>query len=252
MNDLVILRGGPGAEPEMFSGAIVDFSTPVNRQIQSLAANIDASGTAEVTVWHTGKNLLDKSDNLLNGLYINSSQKKIMSLGGTGGASIYCPIKGGRTYTVSKIASARFILGVSANVPALNTVCTRTASQNNSSPVTSLSIVADPGDKYLTVFFYHGTADTTYTMQEILDTIQVELGAAASEYEPFDGARYSITIPSPPGSIADGSVDFITGILIDNTAPAETYQLRPPSVLYSKEGQNVIWSDAADVTVRYK
>ena len=166
------------------------------------------SGRTGVNVYRTGKNLLDKA-NVLQDLFIKPATMKIGAIGDTG-ASVYCPIKGGETYTVSKIASARFTIATTTDLPA-NNVSINDYISNNSA--TSLTIQTTENDKYIVAFVYLASADTGKTQQEIVDSVQVEQGSTATTYEPYTGNTYSVDWTTEAGTVYGGTLDVVTGVL---------------------------------------
>lgn len=136
--------------------------------------------TGNQTIQCCGKNLFNKNNsNLqLDGLYITSST--ILRSNQT--KSIYIPCKPNVTYTISKTSSARFIVGTTNVVPELNTSIID-FQQNNSA--TSITITTSENANYLVVFYYHSSYDTSITPEQILNSIQIELGDTATSYEQF-------------------------------------------------------------------
>ena len=129
------------------------------------------------------ENLFDKSNvNVLNA-YITSGNA--ISSSNTA-KTLYISCQPNTTYTISKIQSSRFAVAYSTDTPA-NNVTTRGVIQNNSA--TSMTITTDSNAKYLCVYYYHSSYDTTITEQQILDSIQIEKGSKANSYSPY-GASY--------------------------------------------------------------
>lgn len=164
------------------------------------------SGRTGLSVTRTGKNLLDKA-NVLQDLFVKTGTMKIGAIGDTG-ASVYCPIKGGETYTVSKIASARFTIATTTDLPA-NNVSINDYETGNSA--TSLTIQTTENDKYIVAFVYLESADTGKTQQEILDSVQVEKGSTATTYEPYKGNTYSVDWTSEAGTVYGGTDEAVGG-----------------------------------------
>lgn len=128
-----------------------------------------------------GKNLFNKDDdkNKIEG-FINGSTKKLSKYNGT--KSAYINILPNTTYTVSKTKGTRFIIGTSSSL-AFNTTFTNIKDGNNN-PKKDLTITSGSNDKYLVVFYYNSNSDTL-SAEEIADTIQIEKGPIATNYEPF-------------------------------------------------------------------
>lgn len=80
------------------------------------------------------------------------------------------------------VKSARFTVAYSAESPTSSMSLLRYNTNHNATKISNTS----PADaKYLIVFLYHKTYDTEYTIEEILDTLQIEEGSTATAYEPF-------------------------------------------------------------------
>lgn len=128
-------------------------------------------------------NLFDKDNaNILNGYYIHATQKKLLA--DSNCKVLYIPCTNNETYSISKIKSERFIIGTTSNIPKdTNTTFTNVV-QNNSA--TKLTIQAGANDKYLVVWYYNKSVDTTITEQEILDSIKIEEGSISTPYTPHN------------------------------------------------------------------
>lgn len=126
-----------------------------------------------------GKNLFDKNNaNILN-TYINTNTKTIVL--NPNARTLYIPCSSNTEYTVQKVAGRRFCVISTTELPANNVVGTVQVYNHTAS---SLTITTGTNDKYLCVFYYLSSADTI-TEQEILDSIQIERGSTATEYEEF-------------------------------------------------------------------
>ena len=117
------------------------------------------------------ENLFDKNNyNLLSG-YFDATKKYLSS--STGASSIYINIKPNYYYTINKIQSARFIVGVSdAEKIEHRTVFTDVIADNNS---TNITIKAGPSSKSLAVFLYNSAYDTI-SLEEILNSLIIIRG----------------------------------------------------------------------------
>ena len=125
-----------------------------------------------------GKNLFDKSNtNKLDG-YINSTG--IITSEATN-KTIYIPCKSSTTYTVSKIASARFEIASYSSTPQIGSTTSNFIRDNSA---THLTLTTGSSDTYLAVWYYNHYNDTL-TEQQILDTIQIEKGSTATTYAPY-------------------------------------------------------------------
>ena len=151
-----------------------------------------------------GKNLFDKDNpNKITG-YFTAYGGAISSDPST--RSIYIACNPNTTYTASKITSARFVLGFTSEVPAGGVEVNGVAF--STSGVTTLTSTSPADAKYLVVWFYHQTYDTSITEDEIMDSIQVELGSVATPYEPYIEPQ-TITIPYTFRGLKNLSGDWV-------------------------------------------
>ncbi len=95
--------------------------------------------------------------------------------------SVFTPCEPNTQYTVSKLSGARFTVSTVAQVPTAGLTRTLLA-ENNSA--TTLTVTTPSNAKYLIVYVYVSTGDTL-SLEEILGSIQIELGPVATEYEPY-------------------------------------------------------------------
>jgi hypothetical protein len=165
-------------------------------------------------------NLFDKNNaNILNNNYIGSTTIGIAN----GAKTLYYECKPNTTYTVSKIASQRFIIGDTNETPA-NGVTVNNRTANNTG--TDITITTSSNAQYLVVFYYLSTADTL-TEQEILDSIQITEGSEVKPYFPYGQVgmwykreyigKYVYNNDLSANGISEVAVQFITPIL--NIAP---------------------------------
>lgn len=127
------------------------------------------------------ENLFDKNNaNIINGFFTldNSTLRENIDA-----RTIYIPCNANTTYTISKSVGARFYVSYAKQIPEIGiTLYNRIGANNDNTPLT---ITTDSDAKYLVAFIYNSTVDTTYTLQQILDTIQIEEGTKANSYTPY-------------------------------------------------------------------
>lgn len=125
------------------------------------------------------KNLFDVNNaTLINGYLASDNTIHMTTL--TRSVVIEC--KPNTTYTVSKVLSARFGLGYTAEFPKQDTPC---VPSGGTSQVTEKTITTDNTAKFLVIFLYHSNYDTDISVEDILNTLQVELGTTATSYTPY-------------------------------------------------------------------
>ena len=169
------------------------------------------SDLTSVKVTKLGKNLFDKDNpNKING-YFSADGNSISPAPST--RSIYLACKPNTAYTASKITSARFALGFTSELPAGGVEVNGVAFSN--SGATALTSTSPADAKYLVVWFYHQSYDTGITEDEIMNTIQVELGSAATEYEAY-------IVPTEYIPDSDGTVDGVMSLYPNTTLMTDT------------------------------
>ena len=126
-----------------------------------------------------GKNLFDKDHaNVVNG-YIDTYA---FNTGNANAKTIYIPIKGSTTYTVSKIAGQRFQIATAPAIPADSVAYTSMVSQSGRQ--SSLTITSGTNDTYLWAWVYLDGTDTG-TLADMLASVQIEKSNQATAYEPY-------------------------------------------------------------------
>lgn len=213
--------GGSGILSEILEGFSFNLENTLNRKFNlfEIQGNSVQDGSPspdnEVPILSAGdnENLFDKNNaNILNA-YIDYTNNLIKSADSTRLGYIKC--QPNTTYTISKIQSSRFIVATTDTIPQHN-VSLIDKNQNNSA--TNLTITTSATAKYLCVFFYHSSYDTTITEQQILETMKIEQGNKATPWSPYgmgsinekiknaDGTEeqdYSIFVQQPMRSIGD-------------------------------------------------
>jgi len=128
---------------------------------------------------NSGKNLFDK-DNSSQLLSVYFSDACILTTGGNV-KTLYIPITGGETYTISRIAGTRFRVMETTTQPEIGTTGSNYSANDSG---TSITITTTISAKYLCVFYYNESADTL-TEEQIRNSIMIEKGSSVSPYEPY-------------------------------------------------------------------
>lgn len=132
------------------------------------------------------KNLFNKNDYKSLNAYVNVTDNVLTRA--TEATTIYISIEPNQAYTVSKIASKRFAVGITDSETLKNgTIFTETIQRNAS---TAININTGENSKILAVFCHVSSADTL-TVEEILETLQIEKGNTATSYEPWHKPTYN-------------------------------------------------------------
>lgn len=165
------------------------------------------TGVSSVSVVRQGKNLFDKNNpNEVDGYFTTTG----FSTGNANAKTIYIPIVGGITYTVSKTAGQKFQIATAEVIPTNNALFTDRQAGNTN---TSLTITASTNDKYLWAWVFLDGTDSG-TLSEMLASIQIEVGSTSSAYEAYNGTTYTASLGR---TIYGGKVDIVNGTGTDIT-----------------------------------
>ena len=138
------------------------------------------SGFSQADIPVTGKNLFDKDNaNIVTG-YIGNTR---FNTNDNNAKSIYIPIKPNTQYTVSKNAGQRFVVATSPVIPSNSATFTSSVSGYTDS---SLTITSGSNDKYLWAWIFLNGTDTG-TIDDMLNSVQIEFGNQATTYEAYKG-----------------------------------------------------------------
>ena len=208
----------------------------------------DSNGVSGMTISRFGKNLFDKDHATVIDGYISTTT---FSAGNRSAKTVYIPIKGGVTYTISKTAGQRFAVATSENIPA-NGVAFTSKSQHNTS--SSDTITAGVNDKYLWAWVYMDGSDTG-TLQDMLDSVQIEVGSSPSSYASFVKTDYNVDFDV---TIYGGNFTSQTGVLTSTKASDGSDLPSPVSIscepvdVYTLLGDNNIYCDTGSSNVTYR
>lgn len=189
-------------------GLYVSYGESDTAYLREIQLEIGTTATAytpyvdlsTVKVQRLGKNLFDKNNaNIVNGWFATTNGV-IAATGIT--KSVYIPCLPNTTYTASKTASARFYIGFSSTIPKAGEIVENIVGDNNLSVVTSTS---PSNAMYLVVWCYHANYDTNISFEQILDSLQIEIGSMATEFEPY-------IEPTEHTANADGTVEGVRSL----------------------------------------
>lgn len=145
----------------------------------------------EIELTLCGKNLFDKDDYMsVNGYF--GDDWTISGWGSSNYLTVVIPCTAGTTYTVQKELGNVFRVMFTEEYPADGTVGINGSGSN---PCT---LTAPSTAKYLCCYVYDGAVDTTLTVDEVLSTLQIEVGSVATEYESYQQSQ-TLTIALPNG-----------------------------------------------------
>ena len=157
--------------------------------------------TGDNTITICGKNLFDKDNaNILNGIL--SDGGKFVS--NDYSRTLYIPCKNDTYYTIQKIQSTYFRVAEFLNIPTNGaSYINRIKNDGSAEPVTIKTTTGN----YLAVNYYINT--DTLTEQQILDSIQIEQGSTATDYEAYQGQTYPISLGNIELCEINGVEDYI-------------------------------------------
>lgn len=144
-----------------------------------------------------GKNALNKNDPILNA-FINTATSAISEE-----APLYrmatCRILPNTDYVVSKIAGKSFRIATLSSKPAFYAPYNMTMANHTG---TSISFTSGPNDNYLAILFWSSANGDVLSIDEILNSLMVEIGTQHSSYEEY--VENTIALPI--------SINFPTGM----------------------------------------
>lgn len=162
------------------------------------------SGWSSCNLWRTGKNLFDKSNKTVLNAYVDTSAIVTSSASRT--VCVAC--KPNTQYAISKTASLRFAIGyIKTDTPAVRDAV---YSYTYNHSATALTITTGDGATWLVLWIYTSQYDTL-TLDQICDTLQIEVASAATAYSPYSGSSYPVTFPAEAGTVYGGYVDLVNG-----------------------------------------
>ena len=143
---------------------------------------------------YSGKNLFNKDDYTSTNLYANGSVGTIVNL--STGSSQFGFIFNVSKYdllTISKVISKRFGVYGLVDYPSVSSTATILQARTSSNEF----FTYDFTDFNYIIVTYYSSNDDTLSEQEILNSIQIEEGSTATEYEPYVGGYASPNIDYP-------------------------------------------------------
>lgn len=167
-----------------FSGALRGSASGEAVRLSDITPNEHTLG-----VKVSGKNLFDK-DNA--NIIIGYPDAENVINGASSTRSVYIPCAPNATYTVSKTLTARFAVAFTDDIPSNGVAVTGRVQNNTASSITTTSGI---NSKYIVVWLYHVDLDTTtIKINEVLATLQIELGSTATDYTPYISDFSGVTL----------------------------------------------------------
>lgn len=171
------------------------------------------SGWTGVKVTKTGKNLFNKSNYSRYPGYLDKASGKIVY--NNAHTIVYMRCEPNTDYTISRNrvdTNERFGIAFSTELPASGVEikeCKIAAQSGTVDERMTLTRTSPADAAYLLVWAWwtSGNADAAK------ETMQIEIGSTATDYEPYQGETYEVTFPSEAGTVYGGSLDLTTGVL---------------------------------------
>lgn len=158
------------------------------------------SGRTGVTVTRTGKNLFDKNNYGELDAYMSGSS----FIASGSHKTVYIPCKPNTNYVFTNSANNRKGVSWTDTLPTIG---------GTYYGVEDTGIITTGATaKYLVCYCFNSLVDSV-TFQQVLDSIQIELGSTASPYEPYTGQSYPVTWQTEAGTVYGGTVDVVSGEL---------------------------------------
>ena len=175
-------------------------------EIESVGKYNSETGKYEIEVKNTGKNLFDKDNaNIINTYLVGSGNGVLPSNGGTENNCIYIPCKTNTTYTIQKMIGKRFGVAYTYETPAQGVMAYNKTVDNTA---TNITIITDSSAKYLVVYLRNGNASGEITLQQALDSLQIEKGSTSTAYEPYQSSSLLFQLDQPLRSLPNGVKDI--------------------------------------------
>ena len=102
---------------------------------------------------------------------------------------LYIPCKPNTTYTAQKLAGQRFRIGFTDELPQAGvTISNAKPTSTNGTNDTQVTSTSGANSKYLCLWYWYKTEDK----QDMLNSIQIEVGSTATTYEPYTSTTHTL------------------------------------------------------------
>ena len=133
-----------------------------------------------------GKNLFDKDTMIISGAYVSGTGQYQTSASSEKTAII--PVPKNSTVTFSKIVTSILRVGLCTAYPTSGTQLVSFQEVSNKKSFTA----ATGNNSYLVAFFYNNLGETV-NYEEVINSIQLEIGSTVTNYEPY--TAQTVTVP---------------------------------------------------------
>ena len=226
--DAAFVNGEASGNPISFDDGA--SGVPVKNVTVRFSPSQDLNGYDRPWAAGGGRNLFDLSSATVLNAYISSNERLRAS---QTKKTVCIECLPGTTYTVSCPDAGTVTAGTMASLPEIEeSIFTDTLSGTGAAGVT---VTSGQNDSYLLACIFDAAADTA-TFEEVLASLQIEVGSAATSYSPYsnvcpitgtdgvtltvsDGAsdprenEFSVTFPAGAGEVYGGSLDLTEGKL---------------------------------------
>lgn len=198
------------------------------------------------------KNLFDKETINSFNTYIGTVSHSISTNINEKFRTIYVKLINGKTYTVSKSAGGSLILGTTAEVPTLGMELNNFSNYSNLTDGKYGTITLTGNDKYLVAYIYSSVDyDRGLDIQEIYNSLQIEEGSVATDYEPHQLQTYTIPCQQPMRAIGNVKDTFVKvdGVWYErhyiNELDLKNVDLRVPD----ENDDNIVFCNLANTSI---
>ena len=189
-----------------------------------------------------GKNLFDKDTMIISGAYVSGTGQYQTSASSEKTAII--PVPKNSTVTFSKIVTSILRVGLCTVYPTSGTQLVSFQDVSNKMSFTA----ATGNNSYLVAFFYNNSGETG-NYEEVINSIQLEIGSTVTNYEPY--TAQTVTIPYTFRGLKNSSGDWVArdelrvrGGKVEIIRNVGTYTFNGTETwsLYSSETPSCIWT----------
>lgn len=146
-----------------------------------IVSSTEPTGIDRKKVWiKKGKNLFDKNNyNLYKGFIQGNTLRFVDS---NLAYTVYLKVKPNTTYTISReVINSTLSIGIGEEIPVNGNIVN---GYNSYAHQTSATVTTGKRDNYLYIYLLWNE-NVTVTITDILESLQVEQGSTATEYEPY-------------------------------------------------------------------
>lgn len=144
------------------------------------------------------KNLFDKDNTTILQCYFDGSHTSLTSA--STNTTTYCKVMPNTTYNVSKLRSIRSFIGTTQTLPDINTTVSNILNigSGDYDGITRVNgtITTGENDNYIVINYSNTNTETGDIPNNILDSIQIEKGTVATDYEPHQEQVLPLNLPN--------------------------------------------------------